>query len=132
MGLYTVIIDSSGRKTIWKNGEEYPYRFYHAWIDDIYSWWSSREWRSKQALFAKTGTRYYGDGGTIHSSGQLDVEIHDGKVIAVWFRCQPLPFRQSNASIHRAKEMKSMYKDFNTTLHGVEVSSDNKAKVKNA
>lgn len=37
--------------------------------------------------------RYYGDGGTIHGTTHLDVEMQDGKVVAVWFRCQVLPFR---------------------------------------
>ena len=49
-------------------------------------------WRLKQEM-AKPG-RYYGHGGTIHHSGQLDVETYQGEVVAIWFRCQLLPFRQ--------------------------------------
>ena len=41
-------------------------------------------------------TRYYGDGTTIHSTGHLDVEVFEGKVVAVWFRCQMLPFEQAD------------------------------------
>jgi hypothetical protein len=38
--------------------------------------------------------RYYGDGGTIHSTGHVDVEVDEaGEVVALWFRCQLLPFR---------------------------------------
>jgi hypothetical protein len=52
-----------------------------------------RKWNKKQAL-AHPG-RYYGDGGTIHSTGHLDVMVsEDGTVKAVWFRCQQLPFEQ--------------------------------------
>jgi len=32
-----------------------------------------------------------------------------GNVVAVWFRCQPLPFTQSIAMGERAEEMRSMY-----------------------
>jgi hypothetical protein len=46
----------------------------------------------KQALAAPA--RYYGDGGTIHGTTWLDVEVDDaGRVLAVWFRCQTLPYR---------------------------------------
>jgi hypothetical protein len=46
-------------------------------------------------------TRYYGDGTTVHSSGHLDVEVFEGRVVAVWFRCQPLPFKQTDVSPER-------------------------------
>lgn len=49
-------------------------------------------WRKKQKLAAPA--RYYGDGGTIHGTGWLDIEVVDGRIITVWFRCQQLPFRQ--------------------------------------
>ncbi|MBM0257370.1 hypothetical protein [Micromonospora sp. 4G55] len=49
-------------------------------------------WDMKQALAAPG--RFYGDGGTIHGSTWLDVEVDDaGTVVAVWFRCQTLPWR---------------------------------------
>lgn len=78
-------------------------------------------WQLKQEL-AKP-SRYYGDGGTIHSSGQVDVEVDaNGQVVAVWFRCQPLPFRQSTARDARAIEMRNMYREgVKCTLTGVEI-----------
>lgn len=39
---------------------------------------------------------FYGGNGTIHDTGHLDVVLdEDGNVTAVWFRCRPLPFKQS-------------------------------------
>lgn len=52
-------------------------------------------WALWQAL-AGEGSRFYGDGGTIHSTGTIDVVLaDDGHVSQVWFRCQNLPFRVS-------------------------------------
>lgn len=49
---------------------------------------------------------HYGDNGTIHRTGHLDVEVDkDGKVVAVWFRCMMLPFKQANVDEQRANEM---------------------------
>lgn len=81
-------------------------------------------WRLKQFL-ARPG-RYYGDGGTIHRTGQVDVEVtHKGEVVSVWFRCQPLPFRQSLVSTSRADEMRHMYSSMTPVkLTGVEVQDD--------
>jgi hypothetical protein len=53
-------------------------------------------------------TRYYGDGTTIHSSGYLDIEVFEGKVVAVWFRCQLLPFEQTEVDGERAATMQIM------------------------
>ena len=64
-------------------------------------------WWLKQKL-AKPG-RFYGDGGTIHHTNGLDVEVSAGHVVAVWFRCQPLPFKVTTVSDYRAKEMRGMY-----------------------
>ena len=53
--------------------------------------------------------RFYGDGGTIHDTGALDVEVDKkGNVVAVWFRCQMLPFRQEDVDKHRAKDMRGI------------------------
>ena len=42
--------------------------------------------------------RHYGDDGTIHQTGSVDVGVDkDGKVVAVWFRCAMLPFIQYDA-----------------------------------
>ena len=54
--------------------------------------------------------RFYGGRGTIHKTGYLDIEIDgNSNVIAVWFRCQPLPFRQHRVDEERASEMTRMY-----------------------
>lgn len=52
------------------------------------------------------GEHFYGDGGTIHSNGELDVEVHSGRVVAVWFRCSTLPFRQVDVNADRARSMR--------------------------
>ncbi len=52
----------------------------------------------------------YGDEKTIHRTGVVNVEVDpDGVVVAVWFRCMPLPFDAHGASWERAKEMTRMY-----------------------
>lgn len=62
-----------------------------------WKWWGAKDrWGLKQDL-AKPG-RYYGNGGTIHGTTKLDVGVIDGEVVAVWFRCQMLPFEQYDAS----------------------------------
>lgn len=73
-------------------------------------------WRLKQEL-AKPG-RFYGGAGTIHGTERLDVEVCDGRVVAVWFRCQPLPFRQVEVDTGRRDEMDG---DSRVRLTGVEV-----------
>lgn len=54
----------------------------------------------KQALAKEGGSRYYGDGGTIHQTGELDIVTADGIVTEVWFRCQELPFRQVQRGVY--------------------------------
>lgn len=61
-------------------------------------------WWAKQKLAGPA--RFYGDGGTIHHTGHLDVETRNGEVVSVWFRCQMLPFKQTEVDEHRAGEMK--------------------------
>jgi hypothetical protein len=61
-------------------------------------------WWAKQKLAGPEG-RFYGDGGTIHHTGHLDVETRNGEVVAVWFRCQMLPFEQHEVDIRRVAEM---------------------------
>lgn len=79
-------------------------------------------WTKVQSLFKERGRRYYGNGGTIHRTEKLNVELDKtGKVVAVWFRCQPLPFDQSIADDSRAKEMNRMYETPMCELHGVDV-----------
>jgi hypothetical protein len=55
---------------------------------------ADERWALWQAL-AGDGHRFYGDGGTIHQSGTLDVCQDAHEVTQVWFRCQNLPFRVS-------------------------------------
>lgn len=50
-------------------------------------------------------TQYYGGGNTIHQTAYLDIETHNGSVVAVWFRCCPLPFKQTEVKLARALEM---------------------------
>jgi hypothetical protein len=63
-------------------------------------------WELKQELAAPA--RFYGDDGTIHRNGYLDVETFGGQVVAVWFRCQPIAFKQTAVDRDRAVEMQSM------------------------
>jgi hypothetical protein len=57
-----------------------------------------------------TGLRYYGSDMTIHGNSDLDVEVDEnGRVVSVWFRCQPLPFKEVVVSGPRASEMRRMY-----------------------
>ena len=75
-------------------------------------------WQLKQRA-ARPG-RYYGDGGTIHSTNHLDVETHNGTVVAIWFRCQMLPFKQFEVGGERAGSMEDAAGDL-PWLTGVEV-----------
>lgn len=40
----------------------------------------------------------------------IDVEVRDGEVLAVWYGNTPLPFIVTEASQYRAKELKAGYK----------------------
>lgn len=65
-------------------------------------------------------TRFYGDGGTIHNTTYLDIETKDGKVVAVWFRCQTLPFKQTEVDNNRTKSMLNAYKEYSPPeIHGL-------------
>lgn len=104
------------------DGSTSPQRWYHRAVERSLRWWNTRGWRRRQREFERTGTRYYGNGGTIHSSGVLDVEVYEGRVVGVWFRCQPLPFRQSFVDIERARSMRDAYENVNRVLLcGVEI-----------
>lgn len=54
---------------------------------------------------------FYGGGGTIHHSGEVNVETDPktGAVVAVWFRCMMLPFTQTLVDPERAKSMGDAY-----------------------
>lgn len=75
-------------------------------------------WVRKNRLAAPA--RYYGDGGTIHDDGHVSVEVHDGRVVAVWFRCQQLPFRQHDVNAARTAEMDATHAE-TLRLTGVEL-----------
>jgi hypothetical protein len=60
----------------------------------VQSWIQGTLFDVKQEAARESGARYYGDGGTIHGTHTLDIELdEDGNVASVWFRCQLLPFR---------------------------------------
>lgn len=70
-------------------------------------WRDEDEWVLKQALAAPSS--YYGNGGTIHSTTELDVETDSaGRVVAVWYRCRMLPFRQETVDEERATAMRGV------------------------
>ena len=47
----------------------------------------------------------YGYSSTIHGTQHLHIETRHGKVVAVWFRCCMIPFKQVFVDGDRAKEM---------------------------
>lgn len=51
----------------------------------------------------------YGRDNTYQHTEYFDVETRDGKVVAVWFRCQMVPFQQTEVDRQRASDMKSVY-----------------------
>ena len=54
--------------------------------------------------------RFYGGDGTIHNTTHVDVEVDKrGHVVAVWFRCEPLRYRQVVVDDQRAGNMRDMY-----------------------
>lgn len=54
----------------------------------------------------------YGHNSTIHRTTELDVEVdREGKVVAVWYRCTLLPFKQEDVDQPRAASMRSCYTD---------------------
>lgn len=78
-----------------------------------------QRWRLKQELAAPD--RFYGDDKTIHRTTAVDVETHNGEVVSVWFRCQPIAFRQSEVDEGRADAMRRMP---SPEITGVQVSDD--------
>lgn len=55
-----------------------------------------------------------GEQRTIHGSEHLDVEVDDkGRVVAVWFRCACLPFKQVQVGYQRAGDMKAQHEQVN-------------------
>lgn len=117
------IVDAMGKK--WKmldDGSRRPWNI----LDEIHyrfmDWKGSRDWNNRQREFEKSNTRYYGDGGTIHHTTNINVELYKGKVVGVWFRCQYLPFTHTEVDIVRSLELNHMYEvQPAPEIHGVEV-----------
>jgi hypothetical protein len=64
----------------------------------------------------------YGHNKTIHGTTHLDIELDkEGNVVAVWFRCMPLPFRQHSTNDERAEQMRLMYREPVPLLVAVEL-----------
>lgn len=68
--------------------------------------------------------RYYGNGGTIYNTGILDIEVHNGKVVSVWYRCQALPFKQCDVEDDRALEMQYQYDEPMPAITGIILARD--------
>jgi hypothetical protein len=65
-------------------------------------------WAAKQAAVAPD--RFYGHEGTIHQTDALSIEMDGGgQPVAVWFRCQMLPFEVTTVGTPRASEMRRAY-----------------------
>ena len=76
----------------------------------------SNTWKRRSR--AAEPDRYYGDGGTIHSTSHIDVEVDsNGDVVALWYRCMQLPFKTTVATPQRAEEMRSAFA--HTTTGGI-------------
>lgn len=57
--------------------------------------------------------RFYGGNGTIHSTDHIDVETDNhGDVVAVWFRCQLVKFKQHDVDDNRAASMRGAYQGY--------------------
>lgn len=62
-------------------------------------------------------TKFYGDGGTLHSGTRLDIEMDDeGNVCSVWFRCRTLPFR-----VYRRSGESPSRDNPDIEIHGIEL-----------
>jgi hypothetical protein len=69
------------------------------------------------AAEASAQVHHYGDAGTIHQTGVVNVEVDaQGKVVSVWFRCLGLPFTQHVVHERRAEEMRRMSESVNTRI----------------
>jgi hypothetical protein len=86
--------------------------------------WLVREMRNARRRVHERKTEeerlsFYGGDKTFHRTGWLDIETRNGEVVAVWFRCAMLPFRQTEVDKHRAKDMKSVGA-MNENIRGIE------------
>ena len=78
------------------------------------AWLSTLRYRlrlARRALFPGQ-VRHYGDDGTIHRTGEVNVEVDkQGRVVSVWFRCSLLPFTQKMVDEGRAEDMRGIRQD---------------------
>jgi len=66
----------------------------------------------------------YGFNKTIHRTGALEVEVDDqGRVVAVWFRCMMLPFKQHKVDQERAHDMETASAAIEHTIEAVELGN---------
>lgn len=78
------------------------------------------------------GIMRYGYNRTWHRTHHITIEVHEGTVIAVWFRCMALPFEVQHCGKTRVQEMKTMYAEpdgptsFKIHAVDVEFSHENK------
>jgi len=57
--------------------------------------------------------RRYGGLGTIHQSGEVNVELDkQGHVVSVWFRCMLLPFTERVVDKDRAESLRKTYTEY--------------------
>lgn len=67
----------------------------------------------------KPKTTIYGRDKTWHRTDYFNVETYRGEVVAVWFRCQFVPFDQTEVDSQRAVEMKHEYSRSEDAIPGV-------------
>lgn len=79
-------------------------------------------WRLKQRIAAPAS--YYGDGGTVYSTGHIDVEMYHGEVVGVWFRCKFLPFRVHQVELRRALTLDEARFFEHERITGIETIND--------
>lgn len=63
--------------------------------------------------------RFYGGSGTIHGDGAVNVELFQGRVVAVWYRCSSLKFTETEVDISRAAHLQAMYLGGAPDIYGV-------------
>ena len=65
----------------------------------------------------------YGHDKTWHRTEYVDVETTEtGEVVAVWFRCICIPFRQTTVDRARTKHMRDAYERGVPSLNAVDVT----------
>lgn len=67
----------------------------------------------------------YGADNTIHKNQWIDIETDpSGKVVAAWFRCATLPFKQFKVGEDRADQMRTLYQQENGSVYPKIISMD--------